>query len=161
MRQEALVTTRPGTGDFFRIGRLLMALAKLGRRRCRFLPLPYPLSITAGLLAAALLALVAGPIPLGSLPTRPEARRIRAGRATVPRLGMRGREPLLAPLQQTNPRPGVGGDLRFRRRGIMLDHGPRERQLPKVKSRQRSLKRYSAPGRFGPLPSCASNLGPA
>lgn len=40
-------------------------------------------------------------------------------------------------------------------------HGPRERQLPTVKSRQRSDYPYSAPGRFGPLASCSSNLSPA
>jgi hypothetical protein len=45
-----------------------MALADLGRRLGRFLPLTYPLSVTAGLLTTALLAPLAGPIPFGRQP---------------------------------------------------------------------------------------------
>jgi hypothetical protein len=45
-----------------------MALANHGQRLGLFLSLAYTLSITARLLATALLALVAGPIPLGCQP---------------------------------------------------------------------------------------------
>jgi hypothetical protein len=44
-----------------------MALAD-GRRRQRRLALTHTLAVTAGLLAATLLARFAGPIPLGRLP---------------------------------------------------------------------------------------------
>ena len=50
---------------------------------------------------------------------------------------VRRRKPLLAPLQETNWRTAMSRDLRSYRRAIMLNDGPRERQLPKVKSRQR------------------------
>ena len=53
-----------------------MALADRGWRLGLFLPLPYTLSVTARLLATALLALVAGPIPLGRQPPRPKPRRL-------------------------------------------------------------------------------------
>ena len=98
-----------------------MALADHRRRLDRFLPLTHTLSVTAGLLAAKLFAPLAGPIPLGRLPPRPKPRRIHAGRATVPRERMRGRKPLLAPLQETKPRTTMSRDLPPRRRAIMLD----------------------------------------
>ena len=134
-----------------------MALGRTGKAAS--LPLSHTLPVAAGLLASALLALLAGPIPLARLPPRPETGCIRTGFTTVPGKGMRRRKPLLASLQQTNPRATMGRSLRSYRRAIMLDHGPRERQLPKVKSRQRST--YSAPGRFGPLTSCMSNISSA
>ena len=131
-----------------------MALADHARRLRLFPPLPYTLSVPACLAATALLALLAGPIPLGRQPPRPEAGGCHTGCATVPRKRMRRRKPLLAPLQQTNPRPSVGRSLRLCRKAIMLDHGPRERQLPKVKSRQRSF--LSAPGRLPFGTSCSA-----
>ncbi|MFH0983544.1 MAG: hypothetical protein V2A79_18675 [Planctomycetota bacterium] len=48
--------------------RIMMALADQGWRLGLFLPLTYTLSVTARLLSAALLALVAYPIPLGRQP---------------------------------------------------------------------------------------------
>jgi hypothetical protein len=45
-----------------------MALADRGWRLGLFLPLSYTFSVTARLLATALLALAAGPIPLGRQP---------------------------------------------------------------------------------------------
>jgi hypothetical protein len=45
-----------------------MALADLGQRLDLFLLLTHPLSVTARLLSAALLAPLAGPIPLGRQP---------------------------------------------------------------------------------------------
>ena len=83
----------------------------------------------------------------------------RAGLATVPRERMRGRKPLLAPLQETNPRTAMGRDLPSRRRAIMLNDGPRESLLPKVKSRQWSF--YSAPGRLWTRHLLLASLGPA
>ncbi len=102
-----------------------MALAD-PRRRLDRLPSAYSLPITARLPTTKVLAPLAGPIPLGSLPPRPKARRIHTGRATVPRERMRGREPLLAPLQQTHPCPTMsrnsqGTRLRVRPRAFMLD----------------------------------------
>lgn len=86
-----------------------------------FLPLPHPLPIAARLFASAILALLAGPIRSRRLSPRPKTGRFRTGFTTVPRKGMRRREPLLASLQQTNPRTGVSGSLRSRQRVIMLD----------------------------------------
>jgi hypothetical protein len=45
-----------------------MALGNRGRRQSLFLPLTHTLSITARLLPSALLARLAGPIPMGRLP---------------------------------------------------------------------------------------------
>ena len=73
--------------------------------------------------------------------------------------GMRRRKPSLAPLQETNPRTATGRGLRCVSKSNHAEYGPRERQLPKAKSRQRST--YSTPGRFGPLTSCMSNISPA
>jgi hypothetical protein len=98
-----------------------MALADRGWRRGCFLPLADTLPVTARLLATVLLALFTGPIPPSRQPPRPNPRRLGAGFATVPRERMRGRKPPLATLQQTNPRPSLDGDLRLRRRVIMLD----------------------------------------
>jgi hypothetical protein len=95
-----------------------MALAGVGRYG---LALPNPLAVTAGLLAATLLPPFAGPIPLGRLPPRPETRGARTRLTAIPRERMRRREPLLAALQQTNPRAGVGRALPQRRRTIILD----------------------------------------
>jgi hypothetical protein len=53
---------------FFRIHCLLMALADRGWQLGLCLPLSYTLTVTARLLATALLALVACPIPLGRQP---------------------------------------------------------------------------------------------
>jgi hypothetical protein len=107
-----------------------MALGDSRRRQGLFLPLAYTLSITARLLPSALLAPLAGPIPLGRLPPRPDAGRHRAGFTTVPRKRMRRREPLLTSLQQTNPRTTMGRDLRLYRRAIMLNHGPSRAPTP-------------------------------
>jgi hypothetical protein len=54
---------------------------------------------------------------------------------------------------------GRGQVLVAAARGNHAGHGPRERQLPKVKSRQRSL--YSAPGRLGLVTSCLPTPSPA
>jgi hypothetical protein len=48
--------------------RILMALADQGWRLGLFLPLTYTLSVAARLSAAALLATLAGPIPLARQP---------------------------------------------------------------------------------------------
>lgn len=98
-----------------------MALAIHWPRLAGFLPLPHPLSVTARLLAAKLLAPLAGPIPLARLTPRPDPRRLNASSTTVPRERVPRRKPLLAPLQQTNPRPSVGRNLPPRPRAIMLD----------------------------------------
>jgi hypothetical protein len=55
--------------------------------------------------------------------------------------------------------PGRGPGLAAAARGNHAERGPRERQLPKVKSPQRSL--YSAPGRLGLVTSCLPAPGPA
>jgi len=68
IRCEAFVAPRAAAGNFFRIVRLLMALAGLGRRLGRFLPPTHTLSVTARLLTAKLLAPLAGPIALGRQP---------------------------------------------------------------------------------------------
>jgi len=98
-----------------------MALADRRRRLGRFLPLPHTLAVTARLLATKLFPSRTGSIPLDRLPPRPKPRRIHAGRATVPRERMTGRKPLLAALQQTNPRPTMARGLSPRQRAIMLD----------------------------------------
>ena len=114
------------TGDFFRIFRLPMALA--GRRRLLFglFPLlPHTLAVTAGLLAAALLAPLARPVPPRRKSSCPKPCRFRAGFAAIPRPRMKGRKPLLAPLQKTDPRTAMDRGLPSRRTAIMLkmDHG--------------------------------------
>jgi hypothetical protein len=88
-----------------------MALARrhwLGRR---FLPLPHSLAIPTCLLAAALLAMLARPIPPRRLPYRPGPRRFSTGFTTVAFSMMMGAEPLLAPLQETDPRTATNGGL--------------------------------------------------
>ena len=98
----------------------------LGRRWQGFFPpLSHSLPVAEGLLASVLLALLAGPIPLGRLSPRPKTGCIRAGFATVPGKGVRRRKPLLASLQQANPRAAMDRSLRWYRTAIMLDHGPR------------------------------------
>ena len=103
----------------------------LGRREqdC-FPPLSHTLPVAAGLLASAFLALLAGPIPLARLSPLPEAGCCRAGSTTVPGKGMRRRKPLLASLQQANPRATMGRSLRWYRRAIMLNHGPSRAPTP-------------------------------
>ena len=93
-------------------GRLLFGLR---------LPPTQTLPVTARLLAAALFPPLARPIPTGRTPPRPSSRSLSAGLATVPRQRMKGRKPLLAPLQQTDPLPAVTGGLPSRRRTIMLN----------------------------------------
>jgi hypothetical protein len=90
-----------------------------------FPPLTHTFTVTACLLAAALLALLARPIPPRGLPHRPLPRRLPAGFATVPRPRMKGRKPLLAPLQKTDPLTAMDRGLPSRRAAIMLkmDHG--------------------------------------
>ena len=105
--REPLVATGPRTGDFFRILRLLMALAD---RRTLF-GLRLPLPVTARLSAATLLAPLARPITLRCTPSRPSPRRLPAGLATVPRQRMKGRKPRLASLQETDPLPAMPRDL--------------------------------------------------
>jgi len=85
------------------------------------LPLAQTLPVTARLLAAALSPPLARPIPTGRTPPRPTPRGLPAGLATVPCQRMKGRKPLLASLQQTDPRTAVTGDLPSRRRTIMLN----------------------------------------
>ena len=87
----------------------------------RFPPLLHTLPVMARLLATALLAVLARPIPACRLPARPKPRRFDAGFATVPIPRMMGVEPLLAPLQETDPRAEMNGALPPRRRAIMLD----------------------------------------
>ena len=142
LRREEFIAPRAGTGNFFRIGLLLMALA---RRLLRLFlsPLPYALAITAGLPATALLATLTGPIPPRRLTQRPKPRRFHAGVATIPVERMRRMEPLPTSLQQTNPRTAMNRGLPSCSGAAMLDHRPRERLLPTVKSRLRSV--HSAP----------------
>ena len=87
----------------------------------RFPPLLHTLPVMARLLATALLAVLARPIPACRLPARPKPRRFDAGFATVPIPRMMGVEPLLAPLQETDPRAEMNGALPPRRRAIMLN----------------------------------------
>jgi hypothetical protein len=119
-----------------------MALADLRRLLFGlFPPLTYTLAVTTCLLAATLLAPLARPIPPRRLPHRPIPRRVPARFATVPRQGMKGRKPLRAPLQQTDPRTAMDRDLPSRRTAIMLkkDHGS-------------SYSRRSSPGVESPTP---------
>lgn len=102
-----------------------MALARPPRFFARFPPLTQSPAIPARLLATTLLAMLAGPIPAGRLPPRPSPGRPAAGFATVPRQRMMRRKPLLAPLQQTDPRTAMGRGLPSRPSASMLkkDHG--------------------------------------
>jgi len=79
------------------------------------------LPVTARLLAATLLPPLACPISTSRTPPRPTPRGLSAGLAAVPCQRMKGRKPLLAPLQQTDPRTAVTRDLPSRRRIIMLN----------------------------------------
>jgi hypothetical protein len=103
-----------------------MALAERWTTIGLRLPLPFP--VTSRLTAAALLPPLARPIPVGRSPSRPTPRRLLAVLATVTRERMSRRKPLLAPLQETNPRsadhrcPAVpSGDLPSRWKIIMLN----------------------------------------
>ena len=99
-----------------------MALA--GRRRGllgRLPPLANSFPVAARLLTAACLALVAGPIPLRSLPPRPSPSRLAACLATVARRRTKGAEPSFAPLQETNPRTTAAWALPSRLMVIMLN----------------------------------------
>ncbi len=157
--REPLIATGPQAGNFFRIPRLLMALADRRRSLGRFPPLTHTLSVAARLLAAALLALLAGPIPPGRQPPRPQPRRFGAGWATVPGERMEGREPLLASLQETDPRTAMGRGLPPRRTTIMLmkDQGSANSR----RSSPGSGVILSAPGRLGIVTSCPPALRPA
>jgi len=129
-----------------------MALAN--RLWGRFSSLPHPLAITTCLLPATLLAPIAGPIPLRRPPLGPEPGRFRTALATVPCPRMMRRKPLLAPLQQTNPRTATNRALPRRRQAIMLDldQGSANSQW----SSPGSGGAYSAPGRLCWLTSCSS-----
>jgi hypothetical protein len=98
-----------------------MALADRRPPFCFRLPLTKTFPVTACLLPAACLPPRARPITPGGMPPRPTPGRLSTRRATVPRQRMMGRKPLLASLQQTDPRTAVAGGLPSRRRTIMLD----------------------------------------
>jgi len=128
-----------------------MALARRLRLVARFPPLTHSLAIPARLLPTTLLAMLAGPIPTGRLPPRPSPGRLAAPFATVPRQRMMRRKPLLAPLHKTDPPTAMARALPPRRRATMLemDHG----RYRSRRSSPGSGVAYSAPGRFGCLPS--------
>jgi hypothetical protein len=97
----------------------------LAGHRCwllgRLPPLANAFPVAARLLATTFLALVAGPIPLRSLPPRPSPGRLATGLATVARRRTKGAEPSLAPLQEADPRTAAAWGLPSRLIVIMLN----------------------------------------
>jgi hypothetical protein len=138
------------TEDFFFGLRLVMALAPL--RGCfRRAALPHALSITAGLGAAAGLAVFTGPITLGCSETGPASRRVAAGWPAVPAQGMRRPEWPLAALQQTQPRTRSAG-LRRGAAKIILWRAQGSYSLPRGQVSEKSYLLFSEAPFYLPLP---------
>jgi hypothetical protein len=155
--REALIAAGTRAENSFGILRLVMALAARRLLRRRMSPQANPLPITARLPATTLLASLPRPILPRCSPPRPDPRGCRAGFAAVSRKRMQGSEPFLASFEKTHPRPSPSRDLPLLSRAIMLETDQRERQLPNVKSRQRSLSlRSGAILRFLCPASCAA-----
>ena len=115
-----------------------MALAGRGFSDWFFAPPTHALTITAGLLAAALLALLAGPVAACRLPARPPPCRLSACRAAIAGQGVNRREPSFTPLEQADSRSARGRLLPIMRPGIMLSRAHGSCYSRKVKSRSES-----------------------